>query len=466
MKPGLAGAEADELAPKLDRFVRNEPNFAKAIIQRADRENPYWPSYSLAQKLKMPPLVLSKITASFFVQTVGGMRVNLGLNLKFEARKQKVLGYSRKSKTGWEFSPAAVQLIAEYIAAFPDFFQAIKNNPQGSELSETDIFPDPAYASQRIKEMGAWIKNTDRSNFEKVPLEAEQLDSNAVHSIEQAVDALFAEAPQPVIRIMNEVPRNALIRPQDVEQRLGNQQFSLGDRVVYVQDSGKVPIGLKGTVVGISNIGSTPMLDVIFDQTFMGGSSLSERCSPFRGGVVPANTVLNTSYPQLLAASKARRHQAAQVSQASSSRAGGKYVGANGQSYREAPAPTPLHGSYTGALNGQASSHRGRGRGGYLQPNANGGPQLQSANLVYRPAPNGHNQQPFHANARGGAGQGPRGGRGGGALYNPQAGYNAVPPPASLNHDRGRGRGRGRGPRGGRGGPPRGRGGAVQPQTA
>ncbi|KAM0817939.1 putative 5'-3' exoribonuclease 1, partial [Seiridium cardinale] len=467
LKPGLPSAEADELAPKLDRFVKAEPNFAKAIIQKADRENPYWPSYTLAQKLKMPPLVLSKITASFFVQTIGGMRVNLGLNLKFEARKQKVLGYSRKSKTGWEFSPIAVQLIAEYIAAFPDFFRAIKNNPQGSELNETDIFPDPAYASQRIKEMGAWIKKTDRINFDKVPLEAEQLDSNAVHSIEQAVDALFADAPQPVIRVMNDVPRNALIRPQDVEQRLGNQQFTLGDRVVYVQDSGKVPIGLKGTVVGISNIGSTPMLDVIFDQTFMGGSTLSERCSPFRGGVVPANSVLNTSYPQLLAVSKARRQPATQGSQ--SAGRGGNYVGANGQSYREAPAPTPLHGSYTGALNGHASAPRGRGRGrgGHSHPfangvpTANGAPNLQSANLVYRPAP----------------AQGWNGGRGrGGGPYNPQghpqpagqpvfyqpvnnagpqAGYNAVPPPGNLN-ERGRGRGRGRGGRGGRGGPNRG----------
>ncbi|ETS76838.1 hypothetical protein PFICI_10712 [Pestalotiopsis fici W106-1] len=483
LKPNLEAAEADELAPKLDRFVKTEPSFAKGIIQQAERENPYWPSYSLAQKLRMPPLVLSKITASFFVQTIGGMRVNLGLNLKFEARKQKVLGYSRKSKTGWEFSPAAVQLIAEYIAAFPDFFQAIKNNPQGSELNETDIFPDPSYASQRIKEMGAWIKNTDRGNFEKVPLEAEQLDSDAVRSIEQAVDALLSDAPQPVIRVMNDVPRNALIRPQDVEQRLGNQQFTLGDRVVYVQDSGKVPIGLKGTVVGISNIGSTPMLDVLFDQTFMGGSSLNERCSAFRGGVVPANSVLNTTYPQLLATSNARRQQPSQASQpfsvtGSGNRANSKYVSQNGHSYREAPAPGALHGSYTGAVQGHASTHRARGRGGHPQVgNTNVAPHLQSANLVYRPAP-GHNQQNPNGPARGG--RGGRGARGGGTLYNThghaqptghsvanpptQGGYNAVPPPTNLNHS-GRGRGRGRGSRG-RGGPPRGRGGAAQEQTA
>lgn len=452
--------EAEGFARKLDNFVKTEPNFAKLVIKDAERQNPYFPSYTVAQQLDMKPLVLSKITASFFVQTVGGMRVNLGLNLKFEARKLKVLGYSRKTNAGWEFSPAAFQLIIEYMTTFPDFFAALKNLPQGNELSETDIFRDPTYASQRVKEIGAWIKTKGRGDFEKVPLEAEQLDSVVVQKIEQAIDNLLADAPQPVIRNMNDVPRSALIRPQDVEQRLGSQQFTLGDRVTYVQDSGKVPIGLKGTVVGISNIGSTPMLDVIFDQTFMGGSSLSERCSPFRGGVVPANSVLNTSYPQLMISSKGRRIQSTPIAQSlagagSGARGNGRYVGTNGHAYREASAPAPLQGSYRGAVNGGSPSYRGRGRGGYPQPHANGAPQ--HANLAYRPAPSA------------------RGGRGGGALFNTQvqpaagaqqsAGYNAVPPPANLN-ERGRGRGRGRGQRGGRGGPNRGRGGAAQPQIA
>lgn len=44
----------------------------------------------------------------------GRMKVNIGLNLKFEAKGLKVLGYSRKNATGWEFSQRAIDLIMDY----------------------------------------------------------------------------------------------------------------------------------------------------------------------------------------------------------------------------------------------------------------------------------------------------------------------------------------------------------------
>jgi hypothetical protein len=48
---------------------------------------------------------------------VGGDRsgkTNLGLSVKFEARAQKVIGYSRKADRYWEFSQTTVALIKEY----------------------------------------------------------------------------------------------------------------------------------------------------------------------------------------------------------------------------------------------------------------------------------------------------------------------------------------------------------------
>jgi hypothetical protein len=44
-----------------------------------------------------------------------GQRINLGLNLKFDAKKQKVLGYTRKSNdSSWEYSDKAIELLSEY----------------------------------------------------------------------------------------------------------------------------------------------------------------------------------------------------------------------------------------------------------------------------------------------------------------------------------------------------------------
>lgn len=456
-----------------------EPEFSRPIIAQAERQNHYKPSYAVARDLSLHPLTLSKITSAFYVNTIGGtMRVNLGLNLKFEARKQKVLGYSRKSNTGWEFSPAAQKLIIEYMTKFPDFFAAIMQNPQGKEIDETDLWPDQSVATAKVKEIGAWLKTIETSKFERVPLDAEQLDSDVVMALQKAVDSIKEANSKTEIKKLKGVPRSALLQPKDAEQRLGGQRFRLGDRLIYIQDAGKIPIASKGTVVGISEIGSHHMLDVLCDDTFMNGTTLGGRCDAFRGQTVPANAVLNLSNKQVLALSKTgaeRRPASSQV--ASPLQGGGGYGGygtGRGQ-LRDATAPGPLRGSFRGAVNGFA--------------NGGGVPHLQHSSLVYRPAPNG-NGNPYNQNGqqyqapngnlgRGGRGS-PRGGdRGSGRGYRgngrggvaqqgngyagqesgqgyPRQSYNAVPPPAGLDSrggGRGRGRGRGRGGRGSRGAP-------------
>lgn len=48
------------------------------------------------------------------VLTSDNQKINLGLSLKFEAKAQKVLDYSRKDGKFWEFSDKAVELLREY----------------------------------------------------------------------------------------------------------------------------------------------------------------------------------------------------------------------------------------------------------------------------------------------------------------------------------------------------------------
>lgn len=66
----------------------------------------------------MSALTLSKITSSLMIQD-GDSKINAGLNLKFEAKSQKVLGYTRKNDQGWEYSEKAMELIREYKVPFP-----------------------------------------------------------------------------------------------------------------------------------------------------------------------------------------------------------------------------------------------------------------------------------------------------------------------------------------------------------
>ena len=476
------------------KLKKQEPAFGREVVIMAERSMPYLPSYQVARHLNMPPLALSKLTSSFNVNS-SGLKLNLGLNLKFEAKKLKVLGYSRKSANGWEYSEKAINLLQQYMTKFPEFIAAIIMNPTGDGWEDTDFYP-PEVAKQKVKEIGAWLKSVQTKNFEKVPLDAEQLDSDTVKLIEAAADANFPLTQEVEPKTVTKVPRVALLKPSDAEQRLGHQHFSIGDRIVYVQDSGRVPIGSSGTVVGKTRTARVLLLDVVFDATFMSGTSLGDRCSPFRGSTVPATAVVNMTDQQVVhysSAAAARRPQ-----QAPTSYNMPRFGAPGGPGLVPAGTPPPLRGSYRGAFGGA------NGRGGGMAPRQSSGPQQgqQQTLPIHGGPPRGgrggrggtaprvgqvngqasqdQNQAPNGTNTRGNLRGGsadfvPRGrgggykGRGGFTVIDntdPAEGvvpnnpnfqprnYSNVPPPANLDGGRGgRGRGRGRGGFRGRGGP-------------
>jgi 5'-3' exoribonuclease 1 len=466
----VIGHENGKVNGVLAAVKGKEPEFGKRHAREAEKLSPYTPSFAIARNLRLNPLVLAKITSSFSV-TIDGQRVNLGLNLKFEAKKLKVLGYSRRGDSGWEFSLKAVELIQQYMINFPDFIAGIQRNPQGDKYEPTDFYPEDI-AMAKIKDIKNWLKSIEAKHFEKVPLDAEQLDSDVVKLIEVDADRLVQTQSQPEIKRLKSVPRQGLLKPADVEHRLGNQRFSLGDRVVYAQDSGKVPIATRGTVVGLTRTPRTVLLDVVFDVSFMSGTSLGDRCSPFRGQTVPVHSVLNLTDRQLIAGTRAATNQQAQI--VSQNVGYGAPLGPGGQGQlKEAHAPAPLRGSYRGAIAGQQNAYTSRG--------GRGGTNGASTNLPFRPHPttdgyaNGNNFRGGRGRGRGTRGQAhaTRGGYTALENGNPEEGvvnhnpnfrpqsFNRVPPPASLNNGGGgRGHPNGDRGRGSRGNPSRGRGGA------
>jgi len=337
-----------------------EPEFGRHIALQAEKLTPYVPAFALARNLKLHPLALAKLTSSLTVQS-GGLELNLGLNLKFQARKLKVLGYSRIGPSGWEYSPKAVDLIQQYMIRFPEFVAGIANKPKGDAYKDTDFYPE-GQAKAKMKEIGQWLKSIESKSFEKVPLEAEQLDSNAVEAIQAAAEENL-EASNPDYKLIKNIPRNALLNPIDADQRISGQRFSLGDRVVYVLNSGRVPIAQRGTVVGIERQSRQTWLDVAFDTTYMGGTTLGARCKPFSGSTVPSNSVLNLTDRQIIAMSAASSaRKPIPVFKPLDQRT---YGAPTGPQLKPASAPPPLTGSFRGAVAGQ-SPHRGRGRGAHF----------------------------------------------------------------------------------------------------
>lgn len=485
----VTGHEGDRLTGLVSVIKCREHEFGREHVRSAEKLTPYTPSFAVARNLKLNPLTLAKITSSFSIQ-LDGQRLNLGLNLKFAAKQLKVLGYSRRGNSGWEFSEKAVALLQEYMIKFPDFIAGIQRKPQGDVFEATDFYPAEV-ANTKIKEIQAWLKSIEAKNFERVPLEAEQLDSEAVKAIEQSSDEWLQKRPAPVAQKIRGVPRSALLKPSDVVHRLGNQRFSLGDRVVYAQDSGKVPIATRGTVVGLTRTTRMLLLDIVFDVSFMSGTTLADRCSPFRGSTVPSSAVLNLTDKQLVALTRAANEQTKvqQQQQQQQAQRYGAPLGPGGEGQlKDASTPPPLRGSFQGAVSGQSSSPRGngpnRGRGAQTLPirnSANGEPRggARGGDSRGRGGRANYNTNGVHPRGRGGNAAIPqtRGGYVSVEKTDPAAdvlhhnpdfrpkSYNNTPPPASLNQPPGSGRGRGFESRGnnnsrgrGRGYNPRGRG--------
>ncbi len=387
---------------------RKDQEWGLGITKEAERLNPYIPSYTVARMLNLNPLVLSKITASFKV-AVDSQRINLGLNLKFESKKLKVLGYSRRNASGWEFSQKAIDLLQQYMIRFPEFIAGIQRNPQGDIYHPEDFYPAEV-AKTKVKEIQGWLKSIEAKNFEQVPLDAEQLDSMSVQKIEEASkfkhqeDLKYAAAPReegapdPSLKNIFGAPRVALLKPGDAEHRLGNQKFSLGDRVVYVPKAGKVPIACKGTVVGLTRTSRTLYLDIVWSEEVMSATTLGDRCSPHFGSTLPAWCVLNLTNEQLVVETRAtiEQRQSMSTQQSTTPRGGrgsryGVPVGPGGRGqYIDATEPPPrLNGSWRDAAAGSPRSSergsprtRGSGRARAASIGSRGGPshpQTQSS---------------------------------------------------------------------------------------
>jgi 5'-3' exoribonuclease 1 len=347
---------------------------------------------------------------------------------------------------------------------FPEFIAKIEANPQGDGWEDTAFYSDPDVAKQKMKEIGTWLKSVETKSFERVPLEAEQMDGDTVMMIEQAADRNNAAGTAMQGKEIGNIPRTALLKPADAEQRTGQQFFKIGDRVVYVLDSGRVPIAMRGTVVGKTRTARQTLLDVVFDSQFMSGTTLNDRCSRYRGSTVPSNAVLNLTDRQVVATSQAAKARAPQPSYAPLRATGGNmattYGAPGGPQLRQADAPPPLRGSFRGAVSGMQQN----GRGGYVPRGNRGGfGSSQPNGMPYRPrgGTNGASSSfTPRGNGRGGApnrqgftvvdNSDPAAGVvNNNSNFRPQN-YSNVPPPASLD-SRGRGRGTYRGNSRGRG---------------
>lgn len=150
-----------------------------ALFQRLVQTRPaghWYPSHALARQLNISSLALSRITSSLMVAlTKGNQKSNIGLQLKFESKGMKVLGFSRKNDRGWEFSAKAAQLIYRYKEAFPEVFRHVDH--RGHDIvTSAELCPSAENPDEVIRAMHKWIKDNGILDLDPVSLNSEALD--------------------------------------------------------------------------------------------------------------------------------------------------------------------------------------------------------------------------------------------------------------------------------------------------
>ncbi|KAI0950824.1 hypothetical protein AcW1_008023 [Taiwanofungus camphoratus] len=387
----VSATAADSLSVVLAFFpsekVENE-EFKSVVANRLS--NRYFPSFKVADMLGLSGRAIAKITSSFMIITSDHQKNNLGLSLKFEAKGLKVIDYSRKDGRFWEFSEKAVNLIREYKEKYPEVMRTLDRG--GDEmLRSNDVFHGPN-ADAKVKDVRAWLVTKGVRDFEPVSLFCDQLKKETVKEIEQLADKYTASKSPAAIRkaIVKGIPRQAVLKPSHAIYRLQNQHFALGDRVTMIQDTGGVPLSIKGVVIGMN----AKSMDVVWDAPFMSGTTLGDRCSQYRGSTVEFTSCLNLTNPQFVASTNPKEPTQQKPNTPFKPRFGPHPAirPAPGQQavagFRPAPAPgAPIH----------IMTNPNRGRGGFI----NGRGAVPVGNHVVHRGPQNGYHNPY--NGRGGA---------------------------------------------------------------
>lgn len=296
---------SSELDENSTRFVVDvemvvEPDLT-SIIQNKDNfiSEQYMPGYVVAQHLGIESYFVSHLTGTILIQTSpkgssSPNRVNVGLNLKFNRKNEEVQGFTKKVENTWLYSSKAVKLLNAYLSKFPDFLENLFKFVRNDVIYLEDLYPNNE-GHELINDIAKWLKSQDSSSADRLKCGLKRLDSAVVNEIEKAVslnkDSIYhmkkTYAPQ---ELFNPFLCKGLIQADPTTQ------FNLFDRVINVNPSSCVPLGLKGTIIGISadEKESDIIYEIVFDKEFFGGLTLS--CSPGKGYRLPGHYLINITH--------------------------------------------------------------------------------------------------------------------------------------------------------------------------
>uniref|UniRef100_A0A8C5SGQ9 5'-3' exoribonuclease 1 n=1 Tax=Laticauda laticaudata TaxID=8630 RepID=A0A8C5SGQ9_LATLA len=237
------------IEPQLDILIQNQHKYSVK----------YNPAYVLASRLGVSSYLVSRFTGSIFIgrgarrNPRGDHKANVGLNLKFNKRNEEVPGYTKKVGNEWMYSSAVEQLLAEYLERVPELFTYLAKNSPEDIFYEDDIWPgEEENGAEKVQEIMSWLKAHPVSTLSRSSCDLQILDAAIVEKIEEEIDKCKQRKSNKKVRVT--VKPHLLYRP--LEQQHGifpdqDAEYRLFDRVVNVRENFSVPLGLRGSIIGI-----------------------------------------------------------------------------------------------------------------------------------------------------------------------------------------------------------------------
>uniref|UniRef100_A0A8C5I5A4 5'-3' exoribonuclease 1 n=1 Tax=Gouania willdenowi TaxID=441366 RepID=A0A8C5I5A4_GOUWI len=282
--------------------VHHEPQMESLIQNQHKYCVKYSPGYFLASRLGVTSYLVSRFSGSIFIgrgskkNPCGEQRANVGLNLKFNKKNEEVPGYTKRTEKEWLYSAAVEELLAEYLERFHEVFDLVSRNSHDDVFYEDDIWPgEDQNGAEKVSEITSWLKSHPVSSTSRASCDHQLLDAIIVEKIEEIVEK--SKVKKSKVKVT--VKPHLLFRPLEQQQGVvpdPDASYRLFDRVVNIRESFTVPLGLKGTVIGIKGAERQAeiLYEVLFDEEFAGG--LNIRCSSPRCYRLPPFALINLSH--------------------------------------------------------------------------------------------------------------------------------------------------------------------------
>uniref|UniRef100_A0A8C9VY60 5'-3' exoribonuclease 1 n=1 Tax=Scleropages formosus TaxID=113540 RepID=A0A8C9VY60_SCLFO len=275
--------------PQLDALIQNQHKYSVR----------YSPGYVLSSRLGVSSYLVSRFSGSVFIgrgsrkNPHGEQKSNVGLNLKFNKKNEEVPGYTKRTEKEWLYSAAVEELLAEYLERFPEVFEFVSRNSHDDVFYEDDIWPgEDENGAEKVQEILSWLKTHPVSSTSRTSCDLRILDSGIVEKIEEELDKTKLRKSSKKVRVT--VKPHLLFRPLEQQQGVvpdPDVEYRLFDRVVNVRESFTVPLGLRGTVIGIKG-GECAVCLHLFTHYLPPVS----RCSQNRGYRLPPSALVNLSH--------------------------------------------------------------------------------------------------------------------------------------------------------------------------